>query len=221
MQQATVILLTGTGLGAIETSCAMARELAPSLVVLEDVDLVAQERSIPGAHGQPLLFQLMNELEGINDDVDVAFVLTTNRPDLLEPALAARPGRVDLAVELARPDAEGRRRLIELYGRGLSLHVSDWGHLLERTDGVTPTFIKEWLRSAVLRRGAAHELSDIELNEALDELLDDANALTRVLLGGAAERAEASGVPFPGPSGPPSSVAWLPGAMPPQRPPSQ
>lgn len=218
LQEATVILLSGTGLGAIETSCAMARELAPSLVVLEDVDLVAQERSIPGVHGQPLLFQLMNELEGINDDVDVAFVLTTNRPDLLEPALAARPGRVHLAVELARPDAEGRRRLIELYGQGLSLRVSNWEHLLERTDGVTPAFIKEWLRSAVLRGEPGSELSDVELNEALDELLDDANELTRVLLGGAAERAEASGVPFPGPSGPPSSVAWLPGAVQLQRP---
>jgi ATP-dependent 26S proteasome regulatory subunit len=45
---------------------------------------------------------------------DIIVVLTTNRPDILEPALAARPGRVDLAVELPLPDAEGRRRLLEL-----------------------------------------------------------------------------------------------------------
>jgi cell division protease FtsH len=213
LREATVIILSGTGLGAIEVSCAMARELAPALVVLEDVDLVAQERSLPGQHGQPLLFQLMNELEGIGEDVDVAFVLTTNRPELLEPALAARPGRVDLAVELERPDAKGRRRLIELYGQGLDLRVSDWDRLLERTDSVTPAFIKEWLRSAVLRRGdVAVELSDPDLHESLDELLDEANALTRVLLGGTAERAEAAGLPFPGASGLPASVAWLPGA---------
>ncbi len=216
LQEATVIILTGAGLLAIETSCAMARELAPALVVLEDVDLVAQERSIPGQHGQPLLFQLMNELEGINEDVDVAFILTTNRPELLEPALAARPGRIDLAVELARPDSAARRQLIDLYGQGLQLAVTDWDRLLERTDGVTPAFIKEWLRSAVLRRGVSSvELSDADLNASLDELLEESNVLTRVLLGGAAERAAAVGAPFPGPAGVPSGVAWLRGVEPP------
>jgi SpoVK/Ycf46/Vps4 family AAA+-type ATPase len=50
------------------------------------------------------------------------FVLTTNRPDLLEPALAARPGRVDLAVEIPLPDAECRRRLLDRYLEGLQAH---------------------------------------------------------------------------------------------------
>ena len=50
-------------------------------------------------------------------------MLTTNRPDALEPALAARPGRVDLAIEIPLPDAAARRRLIELYGRGLDLRL--------------------------------------------------------------------------------------------------
>ena len=50
----------------------------------------------PGRH--PLPFQLLNEMDGLAEDADVVFVLTTNRADLLEPALAARPGRVDQAV---------------------------------------------------------------------------------------------------------------------------
>lgn len=209
---ATVIVLSGTSMGAIETSCAMARELAPALVVLEDVDLIAQERSLPGAHGQPLLFQLMNEIDGITEDADVAFVLTTNRAELLEPALAARPGRVDLAVGLELPDAEARRQLINLYGQGLSLHVDDWTSLLERTEGTSPAFIKEWLRAAVLRHDPPRaELSEPDLDEALSELLDDTNRLTRVLLGGAAEQALGAGMPFPLPGGPPPRLAWLPG----------
>jgi cell division protease FtsH len=61
----------------------------------------------------------------LGDDADVAFVLTTNRPDALEPALAARPRRVDLAVEIPLPDREGRRRLFDLYARGLDLAVTD------------------------------------------------------------------------------------------------
>jgi hypothetical protein len=48
---------------------------------------------------------------GLAEDEDLLFVLTTNRPDLIEPALAARPGRVDLALEIPLPDADGRRRL--------------------------------------------------------------------------------------------------------------
>jgi ATP-dependent 26S proteasome regulatory subunit len=95
----TVVLLTGEALGAIETACALARELEPSTVVLEDVDLVAEERDLEGA-ARPVLFELLNQMDGLSGDVDVLFVLTTNRPDLLEPALAARPGRVDQAVEL-------------------------------------------------------------------------------------------------------------------------
>jgi hypothetical protein len=60
---------------------------------------------------QPLLFQVLNEMDGLGDDADIAFLLTTNRADLLEPALVQRPGRVDLAVEIPVPDAEGRARL--------------------------------------------------------------------------------------------------------------
>jgi len=101
----------------------LARELAPSLVVLEDVDLVGEERTMMPAAAGPVLFELLNELDGIGDDADVAVVLTTNRADLLEPALAARPGRVDLA-ELPLPDAASRRRLLDLYARGLPLDPS-------------------------------------------------------------------------------------------------
>ena len=106
------------------------------VVVVEDVDLIAEHRGMhPGQH--PLLFALVNEMDGLGEDVDVAFVLTTNRVDLLEPALAARPGRVDQAVEIPVPDAAGRRRLIELYKGNVALQVADLSRVVERTDGVT------------------------------------------------------------------------------------
>ena len=49
--------------------------------------------------GGEVLFELLNELEGLAEDTDLLVVLTTNRPDVVEPALAARPGRIDLALE--------------------------------------------------------------------------------------------------------------------------
>ena len=77
----------------------MARALQPSIVVLEDCDLIAEDRSF--GHGpQPLLFEVLDAMDGLASDADVAFVLTTNRVDMLERALAQRPGRVDLAVEI-------------------------------------------------------------------------------------------------------------------------
>src|SRR5919201_4253727 len=75
----TTILLTGRGLGLIEAALRIARELAPATVVFEDVDLVASERTMAfGNHG--VLFELLTQMEGLEDDADLLFLLTTNRP---------------------------------------------------------------------------------------------------------------------------------------------
>ncbi|HUY10049.1 MAG TPA: ATP-binding protein [Candidatus Dormibacteraeota bacterium] len=88
----TVVILSGSSTHLVAQACSIARALQPALVVVEDVDLIAESRGAhPGAH--PLLFQLLNEMDGLGEDCDVTFLLTTNRADLLEPALAARPGR--------------------------------------------------------------------------------------------------------------------------------
>jgi hypothetical protein len=146
----TVLLLTGGGVGTIEKSAALARMLAPATVILEDVDLIGTERGYQTIGANALLFELLNQLDGLAEDADVLFVLTTNRPDVLEPALAARPGRIDQAIEIPLPDAECRRRLLELYGRGLTLRLSDPGRVIERTEGVSAAFIRELLRKAAV-----------------------------------------------------------------------
>jgi ATP-dependent 26S proteasome regulatory subunit len=167
----TVILTTGRGMGMIQPVAQMARVLAPSMVVLEDVDLIAQERGQPFQQTGPLLFELLNEMDGLRDDCDVIFVLTTNRPDILEPALAARPGRIDLAIELPLPDANARRRLFDLYARGLTLDAVDFDALVARTDGASPAYIKELLRkAAVLAATQAGRVSAAHFETALEEL---------------------------------------------------
>jgi ATPase family associated with various cellular activities (AAA) len=200
----TVVILSGYALRRIGEACSVARALAPSVVVIEDVDLIAEERgSRPSQH--PLLFQLLNEMDGLGGDLDVTFLLTTNRPDLLEAALAARPGRVDHAAELPLPDAEARRRLLELYRGGLVLDLSGPDEVITRTEGVTAAFLRELLRRAALlaagagsaagpgaTAGAAHDgnggapirVTGAHLTEALDQLLDARGQLTRKLLGG-------------------------------------
>src|SRR5262249_47748669 len=119
----TVILLTGRQTGMIRESCQMAKLLAPSLVIMEDVDLIAEQRD----HNRcpTLSHELLDEMDGIGTKIDCIFLLTTNRPEILEPALAARPGRIDQAVYFPLPDEECRRRLFELYGKGLDLTQVD------------------------------------------------------------------------------------------------
>lgn len=194
---ATVVILSGGALGMVGAFAGLARRLAPALVVLEDIDLVAEERTYGPFGSSPVLFDLMNEMDGLGDDADIAFVLTTNRPDALEPALAARPGRVDLAVELPLPDDEGRRRLLELYGRGLELQLADREEVVRRTNGVTASFVKELLRRAALGAAEAGRstVTDDDVQGVLDELLAETATLTRVLLGGERRDVQAS----PGP----------------------
>jgi AAA+ superfamily predicted ATPase len=184
----TIVQLTGDSLRLIGAACSVARTLQPAMVVVEDVDLIAEDRGMhPGHH--PLLFQLLNEMDGLAEDADVVFLLTTNRADVLEPALAARPGRVDQAVPLDLPDPDARRRLFRLYRGGLAVDETRLDSVIARTEGVTASFLKELLRRAALI--AASESGDgqlavsaDQLDIALDELLDTRNAMTRVLLGG-------------------------------------
>jgi cell division protease FtsH len=184
----TVLLLTGHGMKSIEAACRMARLLEPTTVVLEDVDLIGVEREHQTVGANALLFELLNQMDGLAEDVDILFILTSNRPDILEPALAARPGRVDQAIEVPPPDADCRRRLFELYSRGLQLEVSNWERLISRTAGVSGAFIRELLRkSCVFAAEEDHATTltvrDRHLEEAVNELLVVGGPLTKSLLG--------------------------------------
>jgi cell division protease FtsH len=185
----TVMILTGNAVGSIETACTLARLLEPATIVLEDVDLIGTERHQQTVGANALLFELLNQMDGLGEDADILFVLTTNRPDHLEPALAARPGRIDLAIEVPLPDEECRRRLIALYGRGLKLELAEPEVWVRRTKGVSAAFIRELLRKAAVLaaedNGTGPELTvtDRHMEEATAELLVAGGALTKTLLG--------------------------------------
>jgi hypothetical protein len=184
MRGRTVLLTTGKGMGMINAIAQLARLLAPAMIVIEDVDLIAQDRSDPRMQTGPLLFELLNEMDGLADDCDVIFVLTTNRADALEAALAARPGRIDLAVELPLPDAEGRRQLFELYGQGLDLSGLDLRGQAEKTEGASPAYIKELLRKAVviaLASGGGVRVTEAHLQIATQELTEGGRLGQRIL----------------------------------------
>jgi cell division protease FtsH len=198
MPEFTVVLLAGTSIGFISQACSLARMLQPALVVLEDCDLVAEARDFSRGMDNPLLFQVLNEMDGLAQDADVAFLLTTNRADLLEPALMQRPGRVDMAVEIPLPDAEGRARLLRLYGPALDLPTEVVDEVVEQTEGTTASFMKELVRRTVLLAAEAGSTpSADQVRAATAELLSSRDALTRRLLGAA--DGELPDPPRPGP----------------------
>jgi hypothetical protein len=152
LEGTTVFLLSGRALPLIGMVTELARELQPSAVVLEDVDLVAEDRGLR-RRGEPRAVRAARRHGRRGRPTPTCCSCSRpNRADLLEPALAARPGRVDVAVEIGLPDAERRRRLFEVYSRGVPLAVepADVDAVVERTEGVTASFLKELVRRAVL-----------------------------------------------------------------------
>ncbi len=191
----TAFVLSGHSLALIGQACAMARLLQPSIVILEDVDLIAGDRSFGRPGSNPLLFEVLNQIDGLGDDVNVTFLLTTNRVDILERALAERPGRVDAAVQIDPPDEDGRRRLLRLYGSILgvaALSDPELQDAVDGTDGRTATYLREVVRRAALLAADGQPEGPLKVDgtllaRAARELLEDRAALTRALLGGVEE----------------------------------
>jgi hypothetical protein len=178
----TTVILSGASVGAVGQAGKIAQSLQPATIVIEDVDLIAMDRMLPGGDHNALLFQLLNEMDGLGPDADVLFVLTTNRVDLLELALTARPGRIDQAIEIGLPDAEARRRLLDLYvAEPLPAAVAD--RIVERTDGVAASFIKELARRAVLAMLQRGGTLDDHIEASLSELQAQRAPILRRSLG--------------------------------------
>lgn len=194
----TAVVLQGGSLAYVGEAARLARALAPAIIVLEDVDLVAMERGMFGGP-QPLLFEILDAMDGVEGDTDIAFILTTNRADILEPALAARPGRVDMAVEIPLPDAAARRALFRMYGAAVALSVEALDAAADRAEGVTASFAKELIRRTVLHatiRGS--DVVDGDLTKALDAMLAAQIGISQVLFGGNASASESVTPEFSG-----------------------
>lgn len=185
----TTLLITAGQVGLLEEYFLLARFLQPAMVVIEDADLIARDRTnMNSPCEESLLNRLLNEMDGLREDAEILFVLTTNRPEQLESALASRPGRIDQAIEFPLPDSDGRRKLLKLYSRGLE--ISD--ELLEKTvtriENASPAFIKELMRRAAqryLQTESTGPLSEEHIKSSLEDMLFSGGSLNLKLLGGA------------------------------------
>jgi hypothetical protein len=183
----TTLVITAEQVVLLEHYFKLARFLQPSIIVVEDVDLIARERThLRGAGEEMLLNKLLNEMDGLREDAEVIFILTTNRPDQLEPALASRPGRIDQAIEFPLPDDEGRAKLARLYGGVLQLNEELVEAIVSRTKGVSAAFIKELMRRSaqfLLQASTDKVLTVGAVDAALEEMVFLGGSLNLNLLG--------------------------------------
>jgi hypothetical protein len=184
----TTLLVTAEQVGLIGEYFRLARFLQPSMMVIEDVDLIARERTEMRSGGEEVLLnKLLNEMDGLREDVEVLFILTTNRPDQIEPALVSRLGRIDQAIEFPLPDEEGREKLTKLYARDLQVSDELLDLIVRRTKGVSAAFIKELMRRCAqfqIEGSGGQLLAQAAVDAALEEMLFAGGALNRRLLGG-------------------------------------
>ncbi|WP_249156447.1 ATP-dependent Clp protease adaptor ClpS [Bradyrhizobium japonicum] len=184
----TTLIITAEQIGLLGAYMSLARLLQPSMVVIEDVDLIARDRDDMGPCEESMLNKLLNEMDGLKEDADILFVLTTNRPEDLEGALAGRPGRIDQAIEVPLPDETGRGKLVRLYGKGLPIEDAVIAEAARRSEGTSCAFIKELMRrlaQASLARDGGNSVVSADIDEALDDMLFSGGRLNAQLLGGA------------------------------------
>lgn len=185
----TAIVPAGMDSETIRECFRLAVYLQPAILVIEDVDLLAERRetnaNVTG------LQELMNELDGMAPSTDAIVLMSTNRPEIIEPALASRPGRVSQAVEFPLPDPELRKSLLQLFCRSAETDSLNWDLWVERSKNASPAFLEEWVRRAIIiaaeRLKATPEttvtLIDGDFDQAMHELVVFGGPVTQNVLG--------------------------------------
>jgi SpoVK/Ycf46/Vps4 family AAA+-type ATPase len=149
--------------------------LQPSLVILEDVDLVFAAREINLYSS--VLGDLLDQMDGLRPYEDISFVLTTNAIERMESAIRDRPGRISQCIFFGPPQPELRGRYLLHYLRRYDTSQLGLDDLVRESEGATPAFLKEWVHRAVQiaserleQGGPTLELRNDDFRHALDEM---------------------------------------------------
>ena len=136
----------GEGARLVRGVFELAKEKAPSIIFIDEIDAVAAKRLKSSTSGdrevQRTLMQLLAELDGFESRGDIGIVAATNRPDILDPALL-RPGRFDRFIEVPLPNEDGRKEILKIHTSKMSLsEEADIDLLATLTDGVSGADLK-------------------------------------------------------------------------------
>jgi len=136
----------GEGARLVRELFQLAKEKAPSIVFIDEIDAIAARRTDSFTSGdrevQRTLMQLLAEMDGFDARGDVRIIAATNRPDILDPAIL-RPGRFDRLIEIPLPDEKGRAQIFAIHTRRMNLSSDvSMEELAALTEGATGADIK-------------------------------------------------------------------------------
>ncbi len=182
-----VEMFVGVGASRVRKLFDQAKAAAPAIVFVDELDAVGRHRGagVGGGHDEreQTLNQMLVEMDGFGPTSGVIVLASTNRPDILDPALL-RPGRFDRQIMVDRPDLDGRTEILAVHVRRVQLDPSvDLAALARRTVGFTGADLENLVNEAALlatRRGV-EQVSVTELEEAIDRVVAGPERRSRLL----------------------------------------
>jgi cell division protease FtsH len=168
-----VEMFVGVGAARVRDLFKEAKEHAPCIIFIDEIDAVGRQRNNSGLGGnderEQTLNQLLVELDGFDKQTNIVVIAATNRPDVLDPALL-RPGRFDRQVMLDKPDIRGRLAILEVHARGKPLaNDASLMDLARQTVGFSGADLANLLNEAALLAARRHQdvICKPELEEAI------------------------------------------------------
>ena len=169
-----VEMYVGVGAGRVRDLFHKAKQTAPCLVFIDEIDAVGRQRGAGLGGGnderEQTLNQLLVEMDGFDPNTGILVIAATNRDDVLDPALR-RAGRFDRTITVSLPDKDGREAIFKVHARNKKISPSvDFGQLAKRTVGFSGADIDNVLNEAAILavRGGKEEVDINDIDEAID-----------------------------------------------------
>ena len=171
-------MIVGVGASRVRDLFAQAKEAAPSIIFIDELDAIGRTRgagSMSGGHDEreQTLNQILTEMDGFTGNEGVIVLAATNRPEILDPALL-RAGRFDRRVVVNPPDREGRKRILDVHARSVPLAPEvDLDVIAAATPGMVGADLRNLVNEAALsaaRRSHEHVRHE-DLTDALEKIV--------------------------------------------------
>ncbi len=182
-----VEMFVGVGASRVRDLFEQAKKHQPCIIFIDEIDAVGRQRGagMGGGHDEreQTLNQLLVEMDGFDENVNIIVIAATNRPDILDNALL-RPGRFDRQIVINRPDILGREQILKVHAKNKPLADDvDLKTLAKRTPGFTGADLQNLLNEAALL-AARYNRKDINmenLEEAIDKVIAGPEKKSRII----------------------------------------
>ena len=182
-----VEMFVGVGAARVRDLFNRAKETAPAIVFVDEIDAVGRQRGagLGGGHDEreQTLNQLLVEMDGFDDQTQVILIAATNRPDVLDPALL-RPGRFDRQIPVERPDLKGREEILKVHAKGKPIAEDvELLAIARRTPGFTGADLANVLNEAALltARNKEKAINAVSIDEAIDRVMAGPQRKSRIM----------------------------------------